>query len=182
MRTEVAAIALALAVCWGTLGAKEPVAPALTRLAELSAQRLLLADTVAASKRHSGKPVEDAARESEQLERLGAQAAAHGLTQAQATAFFKAQMEANKLVQYRLLAEPAHRPSAAVDLGPVRERLDRLNVELLDALAPAMQEAQSEACVLRSDRAQRLAARHHRLDDLHRTALVRAFGDLCRMR
>lgn len=183
MRTEVAAIALALAACSGAVAAKQPTLPALTRLAELSAQRLLLADTVAASKRQSGKPVEDAARESEQLERLGAQAAAHGLTQAQATAFFKAQMEANKLIQYRLLAEPrfVHRASAAVDLGPVRERLDRINVELLDTLAPAVREAQGEGCVVRADRAQRLAARRHRLDALHRTALVRAFGDLCRM-
>ncbi|ALN63654.1 chorismate mutase, putative [Lysobacter antibioticus] len=181
MRIKLAAISLILATCPGAVAAKQPALPALTRLAELSAQRLLLADTVAASKRHSGKPVEDAARESEQLERLGAQAASHGLTEAQATAFFKAQMEANKLVQYRLLAEPAHRAAAAVDLGPVRERLDRLNVELLDALAPAMHEAQGEACVLRTDRVQRLAARRHRLDALHRTALVRAFGDLCRM-
>lgn len=186
MRIEIAAIApvliLALAAGSGAAVAKEPAWPALTRLAELSAQRLLLADTVAASKRHSGKPVEDAAREHAQLEHLAAEATAHGLTQGQATAFFQAQMEANKLVQYRLLTEPGfvHRASGAVDLGPVRERLDRLNLELLGALAPAVREAQGEGCVVRTDRAQRLAARRHRLDALHRTALVRAFGDLCR--
>ncbi|MGO1072657.1 chorismate mutase [Lysobacter sp. CA199] len=156
---------------------------ALQRLADLSAQRLLLADTVAASKRQSGKPVEDAAREQSQLETLGQQAAAHGLVREQATAFFKAQIEANKLVQYRLLAEPARagRPAAPIDLAPVRERLDGINADLLDSLAPALSESRGAACVQRTDRAQRQAARRHRLDELHRIALSRAFGDLCRM-
>lgn len=156
---------------------------ALTRLAELSAQRVLLADTVAASKRQSGKPVEDAAREQSQLELLGTQAVAHGLAREQATAFFKAQIEANKLVQYRLLAEPSHSRAAdaAIDLAPVRQRLDGINAELLDALAPALSEAKGGECVSRVQRAQRKAARQHRLDDLHRIALTRAFGDLCVM-
>jgi chorismate mutase len=170
----------ALSLC-AIRGEAAEASTAMTRLAELSAQRVLLADTVAASKRQSGKPVEDAAREQSQLEQLGAQAAARGLAREQATAFFKAQIEANKLVQYRLLAQPSRKPAAAIDLGPVRQRLDGINAELLAALAPALAEAKEEDCLLRAHEAQRQAARRHRLDDLHRIALTRAFGDLCAM-
>ncbi|MEH6414490.1 gamma subclass chorismate mutase AroQ [Pseudomonas sp. CGJS7] len=164
-------------------GADAQSSPAMTRLAELSAQRVLLADTVAASKRESGKPVEDAAREQSQLELLGARATALGLAREQATAFFKAQIEANKLVQYRLLAQPSRRRGAAqaVDLDAVRKRLDGINAELLDTLAPAWSEARGAGCTLRAQEAQQRAARRHRLDELHRVALARAFGDLCRM-
>lgn len=173
-------LALTFAV---TAVAAEPATSAMTRVAELSAQRLLLADTVAASKRASGKPVEDAAREHSQLDRLGAQAASRGVSRDQSDAFFKAQIEANKLVQYRLLAQPSRRRQAAIgaiDLEPVRARLDEINQAMLDALAPALREARAEDCVLRAYQAQEQAARRHRLDALHRTALARSFGDICR--
>lgn len=173
---------VSLAIAAPAVIAAEPTDSAMARLAELSAQRLLLADTVAASKRESGKPVEDAARESSQLETLGAQAASRGIAREQAAAFFKAQIEANKLVQYRLLAQPSRRQAAsqAIDLQPVRERLDTINLALLDALAPALREARGEDCTLRAYQAQERAARRHRLDGLHRTALARSFGDICR--
>lgn len=167
-------------------GAAEPSNSGLDRLADLSAERVVLADRVAASKRQSGKPVEDAAREADQLQRLGEQAAAHGVPREQVTAFFKAQIEANKLVQYRLLSAPPRGAgrgaanNAPIDLGPVRERLDVINAGLLDALAPALQETRGETCTTRTHDAQARAARRHRLDDLHRIALSRAFGDFCR--
>lgn len=150
------------------------------RVAELSAQRLLLADEVAASKRASGKPVEDARREGETLLKVREQAAARALPVERMAAFFQAQMEANKLIQYRLLAQPA-RAGEPVDLGPVRERLDAINAQLLDALPAALGEAQAQGCERRAFEAQRSAAKRHRLDELHRTALTRAFGDLCRL-
>lgn len=173
------AVAASLAALPAWAAPPGPSAPALGRVAELSAQRLLLADQVAASKRASGKPVEDAQRESEQLAKVREQATARSLPPERAAAFFQAQMEANKLVQYRLLAEPA-RAGAAVDLGPVRARLDAINAELLDALPEALDEARARDCGRRAFEAQKRAARRHRLDELHRTALARAFGDLCR--
>lgn len=135
---------------------------------------------MAASKRASGKPVEDAKREGEQLAKVREQAAARALPPERAAAFFQAQMEANKLVQYRLLAQPA-RAGEPVDLAPVRERLDAINAQLLDALPGALSEARDQGCERRAFDAQRSAARRHRLDELHRTALARAFGDLCRL-
>ncbi|MEI2455080.1 MULTISPECIES: gamma subclass chorismate mutase AroQ [Lysobacter] len=153
---------------------------ALERLADLSAQRLRLADQVAASKRRSGRPVEDAAREREQLERLGQAAVARGLPHEAATGFFRAQFEANKLVQYRLLGEPPRRGEAAADLDAVRARLDRLNGELLDALGQGLNDAARADCATQARRARERAARRRRLDELHRIALSRALGDLCR--
>lgn len=172
--------AFAIAACLTVLPALAAPPPTLDRVAELSAQRLLLADQVAASKRASGKPVEDAQREREQLAKVREQATARSLPAERTATFFQAQMEANKLVQYRLLAEPA-RTSEPVDLGPVRERLDAINVELLDALPAALAEAHGENCERHAFAAQKRAARQYRLDELHRTALARAFGDLCRM-
>lgn len=164
--------------------ARSPAPSGFERLAELSAQRLLLADAVAASKRASGMPVEDARREGEQLARVREQADALALPPEPTAAFFRAQMEANKLVQYRLLARPAPagkpRAGAPADLDAVRRRLDAINAGLLEALPGAFAEAGGERCERRAFDAQRRAARRYRLDELHRTALARAFGDLCR--
>lgn len=102
--------------------ARPPAPTALERQAELSAQRLQLADRIAASKRRSGKSVEDPGRESEQLQRLAEAAAARGLPREAAAGFFRAQFEANKLVQYRLLGEPPRRGEAAADLDAIRAR------------------------------------------------------------
>ena len=162
------------------VAARTPPAAALDRLVELSAQRLQLADAVAASKRRSGRPVEDAAREGEQLQRLGDAAAARGLPREAATAFFRAQFEANKLIQYRLLGEPPRRGEQAADLDAIRVQLDRLNGELLDRLGQGWQDAARADCAAQSRQARERAARKRRLDGLHRIALSRALGDLCR--
>lgn len=177
-RSALAALALLAAVL--PAAAQSQAAPGFDPIADLSAQRLLLADEVAASKRASGKPVEDAQREGEQLARVREQAAARALPPEPSAAFFRAQMEANKLVQYRLLAEPA-RAGPAVDLAPVRTKLDAINAQLLDALPAALAQARGQDCEGRAYAARKRAAKRYRLDELHRTALARAFGDLCRL-
>ncbi|QQQ03423.1 gamma subclass chorismate mutase AroQ [Lysobacter enzymogenes] len=179
LATALAAAALLVALP-AAAQSPTPTSSGFERVAELSAQRLLLADAVAASKRASGKPVEDAQREGEQLARVREQATARALPAEPAAAFFRAQMEANKLVQYRLLAEPG-RAGAAVDLAPVRAKLDAINAQLLDALPAALSQARGDDCARRASEARKRAARRHRLDELHRTALARAFGDLCRL-
>jgi chorismate mutase len=175
---------LLLSACLPAGAAQPPASPGLDELAELSARRAALADVVAASKRASGKPVEDAARESEQLASLSLQARALGVDPAAGRDFFRAQIEANKLVQYRLLATAAD-PGAtgpAPDLAEVRSQLDEINRALLHALPRAIAAAQRPGC--RADVAAAIdrVGTRRRLDELHRTALARAFGDLCRGR
>lgn len=175
---------LSTLVCTLTLGAAltaQAASPSMDKLVELSTQRLLLADQVAASKAQTGKAVEDATREAEQLTLLSAQAQAHQLAPQRVAAFFRWQMEANKLIQYQLLAAPqASNDKAGMPLEEIRTRLNALNQELLQTLAPALAELQPGTCSEQLYGAIDAQAEQHKLDALHRTALTRAFGDTCR--
>jgi len=152
-------------------------------LAGLSAQRVQLADAVAASKRASGKPVEDTARESEQLSSLVGRAGKLGVDPGVARDFFRAQIEANKLVQYRLLLDGDTRGATeADDLGKIRKELDVLNAGMLRLLPQALSMPRGAQCRTRlADAIGRTTALRN-LDALHATALVRSFGDFCRNR
>jgi len=74
-------------------------------LVETSAQRLAIAELVALAKWDSGTAVEDAAREAQIIASTTKAAESRHLDAAWVSNFFRAQMEANKLVQYSLLAE-----------------------------------------------------------------------------
>ena len=93
---------LALLLLQGPLLQAQPLSPALQQLLSLSSQRLQLADQVAQSKAQSGKAVQDSPREEQQLQMLAGQAGSHGVGAEQVRLLFAAQIEANKLVQYRL--------------------------------------------------------------------------------
>jgi chorismate mutase len=113
-------------------------------LVEASAHRLMIGEQVALAKWDSGTAVEDPPREAQVL--LGAikDGVAKGLDEALVSNFFNAQIEANKFVQYALLADwyragkaPEHAP---VDLLKViRPQLDEVQklliAELLDTTA-----------------------------------------------
>ena len=151
------------------------------QLALLSAERVQVADQVAASKRASGKPVEDAAREAEQLQKFAALAGERRLAQDRLVAFFRAQIEASKLVQYQLLLQDSRATSdAAPALEALRARLDRINEQMLDRFPAAVAELDSPDCNARLRTAITDVSRERHLDRLHRIALVRSLGDLCR--
>ncbi|WP_256218077.1 gamma subclass chorismate mutase AroQ [Burkholderia contaminans] len=80
-------------------------ASTLSALLDLTAARLRIARQVALSKWDSGKPVEDLSRESEVIAAAVKEARANGVPAKLADHFFTDQIEANKLVQYALLAE-----------------------------------------------------------------------------
>ncbi|MGG2035647.1 chorismate mutase [Pseudomonas paraeruginosa] len=173
---------------WGLLAAlllpgpllqAQPLSPALQQLLSLSSQRLQLADQVALSKAQSGKAVQDSPREKQQLQMLAGQAAGHGVDAEQVRLLFAAQIEANKLVQYRLLSRPLPGVGQVIDLEPIRERLNQLNLELLQGYAPALAELRGDDCRPRLDQALQRQIREDRLDDLHAIALSRAAGDIC---
>ena len=105
-------------------------------LVETTAHRLMIGEQVALAKWDSGKVVEDTPREAQVI--LGAMkdGVAKGLDEASVSKFFKAQIEANKFVQYALLADwyragkaPEHAP---VDLLKViRPQLDEVQKSLM---------------------------------------------------
>jgi len=170
----------ALAGCAMPARSATPIEPLLDRIVERNA----IGDQVALSKWDSGKPVLDAAREAAVLAGVRAQAAAHGVDADDAARFFGMQIESNKLVQYQLLAQWRLRGYAPdrprPDLAALRTRLDQLQGEMLDALQASAAARQAPDCPVATARAAEAYALRRRLDQVHRTALVRSLGDFCR--
>src|SRR5215469_16406494 len=108
----------------------------LQQLVEISAQRLTLAKQVALAKWDSGMPVEDMMREEQVIADVRSRGANMGLDIGDVSDFFQAQIEANKLVQYSLLAQ-WHRAGKAPDHTPVdlaskiRPELDEVDKTLI---------------------------------------------------
>jgi chorismate mutase len=126
-------------------GCATPAPPAdpLAVLLNLIDQRLAISEEVARSKWNSGAPVEDLAREREIVAAIGRQANAYGIEPAFAETFFRAQIEASKVVQHARIAQWRAARQAPFTDAPdlqrdIRPQLDRLTMELLTALAQAM--------------------------------------------
>ncbi|CAB3721879.1 chorismate mutase [Trinickia soli] len=157
-------------------------------LVESSAQRLGIGDEVALSKWDSGASVEDVAREDAVLANAVAQGARANLAAADVTRFFRAQIEANKLIQYTLLATwrrtgyaPPHAP---IDLtGTIRPELDRLQTKMIAELADAAPVLESKECAKDVARAVGRYAFEHQFDLAHLPviALDRAMAGFCRV-
>jgi chorismate mutase len=112
----------------------------LQHLVETSAQRLAIAEQVALAKWESGMPVDDVPREERVIVSAIRAGESRGLDQAAVSNFFRAQIEANKLVQYSLLAEwrrvgkaPDHPPANLANT--IRPELDQLETALIAELA-----------------------------------------------
>jgi chorismate mutase-like protein len=114
----------------------------LAPLRTLLAERLALMPDVARHKWNTRSPIEDLAREGQIIAGLQRDAAAVGIPAPWAERFFRAQIEAAKVIQRDLFArwEASGRGKFAdvPDLGTViRPRLDALTVQLLRTLAAA---------------------------------------------
>jgi len=123
----------------------------LQELVELSDQRLVIAEQVALAKWDKGMPVEDASREDHVIGSATKAGQSRGLDPASVSNFFRAQIEANELVQYSLFAEwyregraPDHTP---VDLaGTTRPELDEVDEALIVELAQSKVIRGSASC------------------------------------
>lgn len=158
-------------------------APGLWRLTDLAAQRVAIADQVAAAKYGTPSPIDDPAREQQIYDSVSAQAPGLGLDPADAVRFFRAQIEANKLVQRGLYARwdahPAEAPTTRPDLGQIRPVIDRVNASLLTELAATLGVRASRSCPTRQLVATGLAEVVHRFDALHARALGEATSATC---
>jgi chorismate mutase len=155
-------------------------------LVETSARRLAIAQQVALAKWDSQAAVEDAPREAQVIMGAVKYGESRGLDQTFVSNFFRAQIEANKVVQYSLLADwnragtaPAHRP---VDLATaIRPALDRLQIELVRELADIVAIRSSAGC--RTDVAKAIgrymAAHKHDAGPVQAIALDRALAATC---
>lgn len=184
--------ALSATTAPAALSAPEPAAATaesrarLAPLVDLAAERLLLADEVAAAKYGTGIPIEDPRREQQVLDTVADLSTASGLDPAVGVRFFQDQIEAGKDVQRGLHERwnehpelrPAHRP----DLGEqVRPRLDRISVEAVRELR-ATEPVRSPTTRCRTDLAASVLGSvvEHRLDALHGEALGDALSSVCR--
>lgn len=120
-------------------------------LVEMTAHRLTIGEQVALAKWDSGKAVEDAPREERVIRAAIEAGVAKGLDAASISNFFNAQIEANKFVQYALLADwyragkaPEHPP---VDLlNVIRPELDRVQKSLIAELADTAAVRSNKMC------------------------------------
>ncbi|MFG2552960.1 chorismate mutase [Streptomyces sp. NPDC048581] len=156
----------------------------LTSLTDLFAERLLVADKVAAAKYGTDKPIDDPVREQQILDDVAARATSLGLDPKATQAVFRDQIEANKLVQRGLYARwdahPEERPTERPDLvKEVRPVLDRITTQLLDALKDTQRTRTSPSCEPRLYVAAVRSAYGHELDVLHLKGLQRAVPSVC---
>ena len=121
-----------------------PVAPGrdladLERLLRLMRQRLALMHNVARWKWNTDKPITDAQRERELLHSVVERGRGKGLDADLVRSFFAAQMEVARLVQQadfdRWQANKQKPFADTTSLAVLRQRIDHLNRELIDALA-----------------------------------------------
>ncbi|MGW7019823.1 chorismate mutase [Streptomyces decoyicus] len=152
-------------------------------LAGLSAERLATGDLVAAAKWGTGGPIDDPAREREVLDAVADQARRLGADPAATVRIFRDQIEASKVVQRglhrRWHADPAQAPTTRPDLDEVRKEINRINGELVRAIArsPHARSAPYCAPLLTVAAAQVRHERH--LDGLHTMALARSLRSVC---
>jgi chorismate mutase len=108
-------------------------------LLRLVERRLALMHDVARWKWNAGKPITDPERERELLQSVVERGRGKGLDRELVRSFFAAQMEAARLVQQadfdRWKAKNQEPFTDTTSLAVLRQRLDHLNGELIDALA-----------------------------------------------
>jgi chorismate mutase-like protein len=123
----------------GVRVAPRPDLATLDRLLGLMQQRLTLMHEVARWKWNAGQPVRDAEREREVLHSVVEGGRGKGLEPDLVRSFFAAQMEAARLVQqadFDRWKAKNQKPSADTkNLAVLRQRIDQLNSELINALA-----------------------------------------------
>lgn len=172
--------ALGLLVCSAQASEPSSAANTLQPLLVTLNERLNIGDLVALAKWDSGKPVQDSAREAQVITNARKLAVDRKLDPEDVGQLFAAQMEANKLVQYGLLAKWRAAGTAPDTPRPdltnqIRPRLDELQNRLLQQYAEFSPYRNDPHC--QSWLAQirtRLAK-----DRLHELALIRATGELC---
>jgi chorismate mutase len=155
----------------------------LQALVETSARRLRIAEQVALAKWDDGKPVEDAPREAQVIAGAVKDGTSVGLEPAVVESFFRAQIEANKVVQYGLLADwhrsgtaPAHSP-----INLVRPQLDQLQTTLIAELKETAPIRASATCSVDVAKAVGKYVTAHKRDvgPLEAIALDRALAATC---
>lgn len=169
MLTRPREIYLATAVSIGILlSLIAPLGPPLARadgtsqLAELvdaAAERLEVADPVAAFKWRAQLPIEDSGRVEQQLAKLGEDARSQHIDPDYVTRVFDDQIRATEAIEYSRFSDwklnPASAPPEPPDLSASRSAIDSLNNRMLSQIWSHWSLLSAPSCAAQLDRAKR---------------------------
>jgi chorismate mutase len=175
----VAAIVLAAPI------ARAPAEPAgpLVALVDAAAQRLQVAEPVAAFKWSAGGAIEDPGRVRQELAKLGAEAIAAHVDPNYVTRVFGDQINATEAIEYSRFVDwklnPADAPAAAPDLSESRSAIDGFNHTMLTQIVAGWDLLHAPGCAPDLDAARSDVVRTRQLDGLYQQALSRATQSYC---
>lgn len=162
-----------------------PAKNKLTSLVGLAAERILLADKVAAAKFGTSSPIEDPVREQQVLDHAAGLAAGAGVDPEETVEFFRAQIEMSKFVQHGLYELWTRRPDLAPTERPdlateVRPQLDRITAAFIEQLAASERlRGPTVRCLVSLIDAGVAADSRYHLDSLRERALWGAVEPVC---
>lgn len=155
----------------------------LTELVDAAAQRLQIAEPVAAFKWHTHGAIEDPDRVQQELAELATQATARQVDPDYVTKVFGDQISATEALEYSRFADwkldPAGAPAQSADLTASRSAIDDLNQTMLNQMMADWDLLHSPACPAQLDLARGGVVRTRRLDALYQRALALATQSYC---
>ncbi|OSC29287.1 chorismate mutase [Mycobacterium vulneris] len=184
---RLAAAARCAAVIGGLAMLVAPVradsASPLTPLVDAAAQRLQVAEPVAAYKWNQHGAIEDPARVQQELARLGDEADAGHVDRDYVTRVFRDQIGATEAIEYGRFADwklnPASAPADSPDLSASRSAIDALNRTMLTQIVANWSLLHSPECAAKRDAARSGVIRDRQLDSLYQKALSSATQSYC---
>ena len=178
----IAVMAMTSRLRWKSANSVDQLQP----LVETSARRLNLAQEVAFAKWDHGTAVEDPPREQHVIASAVSAGKTEGLDPAVVSRFFRAQIEANKVVQYSLLATwhkagkvPDHQTKDLTTT--IRPQLDEIQKQLIEELVSTASVRASANCRLDLATAVSGYLTTHQLSsgDVQATALKQSLAPFC---
>jgi chorismate mutase len=152
---------------------------ALTELVDAAAQRLQVAEPVAAYKWTTHGAIEDPARVQQQLAKLGDQATAGHIDRSYVTRVFGDQISATEAIEYSRFADWKLDPGNAPALTASRSAIDALNQTMLTQVLANWDLLHSPACPAQLQAARNGAIAARQLDNLYQQALSVATRSYC---
>jgi len=167
----------------GAVPARADATSPLTALVDAAAQRLQIAEPVAAVKWSTHSAIEDPARVQQELNTLGADASAQRIDLGYVTRVFTDQINATEAVEYARFADwqlnPSDVQAVPPDLSATRSTIDGLNQTMLTELVHDWDLLHSSACAPQLDAARSDVIRSRQLDNLYQKALSSATESYC---
>lgn len=155
----------------------------LTELIDAAAQRLQVAEPVAALKWKTHGAIDDPGRVRQELAKMRADAAADHIDPDYVARVFGDQIDATEAIEYSRFADwklnPAAAPATAPDLSASRAAIDTYNQTMLTQMAANWALLHSPGCAAQLDEARGDIVRARQFDALYQQALSSATQSYC---